>query len=339
VVFVAGALALTRTVGGVRTYAIGGNPTASRFAGINVDRHHLLLFVYLGVSVGLVAMLATARLGSGSPTIGADFEIDVLTAVILGGVAFDGGAGRPVGVFIGVVTISILNSGMIFIGLENFYQQIAKGLVLLLALGADQALASRHRRASTGARAATRRTQSAPSEQSSRLGAGDRPPGEVVLAAEHLRKAYGSVVAVSDVSVEARAGEVLCLVGDNGAGKSTVIKMLSGVLIPDAGTLRLDGKAVRFGGAGEARAAGIETVYQDLALCANLGAAYNLVLGQEPRRWGRLPLGSLAPFDRTRAIQEADRRLRELDADVDDFLRPVEVRRAASGRRHRARGS
>ncbi len=105
-VFVIGALALTRTVGGLRTYAIGGNLTASRLAGINVERHRLMLFVYLGLSVGVVALLATARLGSGSPTIGADFEIDVLTAVILGGVAFDGGAGRPVGVFIGVVKLA-----------------------------------------------------------------------------------------------------------------------------------------------------------------------------------------------------------------------------------------
>ena len=113
---------------------------ASRLVGIRVDRHRLLLFVYLGASVGLVALLATARLGSGSPTIGSQFEIDVLTAVILGGVAFNGGSGRPFGVFVGVVTIGILNSGMIFIGLDDFYQQIAKGVVLLAALAADQAL-------------------------------------------------------------------------------------------------------------------------------------------------------------------------------------------------------
>lgn len=322
--FVLGSLALTRTVGGLRSYAIGGNRLAARFAGIQVDRHRMLLFVYLGVSVGLVALLSTARLGSGSPSTGTDFEIDVLTAVILGGVAFDGGAGRPVGVFVGVVTISILNAGMIFVGLENFYQQIAKGLVLLLALGADQFLGARRPRAPTGARRASTRT--VPLARRTGRPADDRAgTGDVVMAAEHLAKSYGSVVAVSDVSLEARAGEVLCLVGDNGAGKSTAIKMLSGVIAPDRGTVRLDGEDRRFGGPADARAAGIETVYQDLALCPNLGAAYNLVLGREPRRLPGLPLGSLAPLDRHKAVEEAEGRLRELDIDLDDYLRPVDA--------------
>lgn len=324
-VFAAGSLALTRTVGGLRSYAIGGNPVASRFAGINVDRHHLLLFTYLGASVGLVALLATARLGSGTPTTGTDFEIDVLTAVILGGVAFDGGSGRPVGVFVGVTTISILNAGMIFIGLGSFFQQIAKGLVLLLALGADQYLVSKGRTSQTESldghpkKVPITRGRSLQPRQGTAL-----EPGPVVLAAEHLRKSFGSVVAVSEVSLEARAGEVLCLVGDNGAGKSTTIKMLSGVMSPDSGTMSVDSNKVSFGGPADARAAGIETVYQDLALCFNLGAAYNLVLGQEPRRWPRVPMGSLAPLDRGRCIEEAERRLAEIEADIDDKMRPVE---------------
>jgi ribose/xylose/arabinose/galactoside ABC-type transport system permease subunit/ABC-type branched-subunit amino acid transport system ATPase component len=316
--FVVGALALTRTVGGVRSYAVGGSADASRLVGIRVDRHRLLLFTYLGASVGLVALLATARLGSGSPTIGSQFEIDVLTAVILGGVAFNGGSGRPFGVFVGVVTIGILNSGMIFIGLDDFYQQIAKGVVLLAALAADQALVwARQRRP---------RSQLVAANGDNRFDDAIEPPGPidpwapVALECTDLHKTFGTVVAVDSVSLAARRGEVLCLVGDNGAGKSTVIKILSGAVRPDNGVVTLDGRDVTFSGPADARDAGIETVHQDLALCPNLGAAHNLVLGREPRR-GRF--GSLALFDRSAAVNESATRLAQVGVELDDLLRPV----------------
>ena len=113
---------------------------------------------------------------------------------------------------------------------------------------------------------------------------------------------------------------MLCLVGDNGAGKSTVIKMLSGAVRPDRGAVTLDGREVAFSGPADAREAGIETVHQDLALCPNLGAAHNLVLGREPRR-GRL--GSLALFDRSAAVGESATRLARVGVELDDLLRPV----------------
>ncbi len=112
VVFVLGGVLLTRTVAGVRTYAIGGNAAAARLAGVQVERHVTALYVYCGLSMGLVATLTTAQLASGTPQTGVGFELDVLTAVILGGVGFAGGTGRPLGIFIGVVTIGILNSGL-----------------------------------------------------------------------------------------------------------------------------------------------------------------------------------------------------------------------------------
>ena len=85
---------------------------------------------------------------------------------------------------------------------------------------------------------------------------------------------------------------MVCLVGDNGAGKSTLIKLLSGVYRPDEGEIRFDGQPVSFGSPADARSSGIETVYQDLAVCPNLGVAHNLILGDEPRRrmWGFLPV-------------------------------------------------
>lgn len=317
--FAVGAFLLTRTAGGLRSYALGGDAMASRYAGINVERLRLWLFVYVGVSVGLVAALSSARLGAGSPTLGANFEFDVLTAVILGGVGFAGGTGRPVGVLVGAITISIVNAGMVFVGVTNFYQQVAKGAILLLALGADQLLANRKRKgeAATGS---SRRNGARPSERAAmpRKQSSDDLP--VVLSAERLRKSYGSVVAVNDVSFEARAGEVLCLVGDNGAGKSTVIKMLSGVEKPDRGVVRLDGRPVFLTNPADAHGRGIETVHQNLGLCPNLGAAYNLALGREPKRsWLGIPL----TLHRRACIAEARRRLGQLGIQIDDLLRPV----------------
>jgi len=90
----------------------------------------------------------------------------------------------------------------------------------------------------------------------------------VILEMRHISKSFGAVTALVDVSIKLRRGEVLALVGDNGAGKSTLIKILSGFHHPDAGSIVSNGQEVRFATPRDARAHGIETVYQDLALIA-----------------------------------------------------------------------
>jgi len=105
------------------------------------------------------------------------------------------------------------------------------------------------------------------------------------IAADRLVKNYGQVRALRGVSFEAFPGEVTALVGDNGAGKSTLVKCLSGVVQPDAGTIRVDGRGVSLGDPQAASGLGIETVYQDLALAPDLDAASNVFLGRELRRW------------------------------------------------------
>ncbi len=110
-------------------------------------------------------------------------------------------------------------------------------------------------------------------------------PGAVpTLRARQIGKRFGGIVALDDVSIDIVAGEIAGLVGDNGAGKSTLIRILSGVLAADAGTVELDGAPVRFASPAEARAAGIETVYQDLALAGNMPVWANVFLGRELRR-------------------------------------------------------
>ena len=93
---------------------------------------------------------------------------------------------------------------------------------------------------------------------------------EVLLRAEHVNKSFGAVVALDGVTLHLPKGEITGLVGDNGAGKSTLIKIISGALTPDAGSIEFDGRPAHFTSPAEARARGVETVYQDLALVGNI---------------------------------------------------------------------
>jgi fructose transport system ATP-binding protein len=115
-----------------------------------------------------------------------------------------------------------------------------------------------------------------------------KPP---VLSARGLVKTFGRVVGLDGVDLDLYPGEVLAIIGDNGAGKSTLIKCLTGALTPDAGELRLDDQPVSFKRPQDAREAGIETVYQTLAVAPALDIASNLYLAREERRKG--PLGSV----------------------------------------------
>lgn len=107
------------------------------------------------------------------------------------------------------------------------------------------------------------------------------PNAPVILEMQHISKTFGAVTALVDVSVKLRLGEVLALCGDNGAGKSTLIKILSGFHHPDSGTIVYQGKEVHFRSPREARAQGIETVYQDLALINHLSVYHNMFVGRE----------------------------------------------------------
>jgi fructose transport system ATP-binding protein len=152
------------------------------------------------------------------------------------------------------------------------------------------------------------------------------PPVAVNLAMEArgLVKRFGHVTALDHMDFELRSREILAVVGDNGAGKSSLIKALSGALLPDAGEIFLDGKPVRFRTPLDARRAGIETVYQDLAVAPALSIAENLYLGREPRRPG--VLGSVfRMLDKRRMRDESEAYLRELNITVGSVRQPVET--------------
>jgi fructose transport system ATP-binding protein len=132
-----------------------------------------------------------------------------------------------------------------------------------------------------------------------------------ILQAKGLLKRYGTVVAMRGADFELYPGEILGVIGDNGAGKSTLIKALSGAVIPDHGTIELDGREVHFRGPEDARNLGIETVYQNLALSPALTIADNMFLGREWRKPGIL--GSVfRQMDRPRMEKFARDKLSEL---------------------------
>jgi len=103
----------------------------------------------------------------------------------------------------------------------------------------------------------------------------------LVMEARGLVKRYGQVTALDGADFELRAGEILAVIGDNGAGKSSLIKALSGATIPDEGEIKLDGKVIHFKTPADGRRVGIETVYQDLAVAPAMTISENLFLGRE----------------------------------------------------------
>ncbi|MCI9887590.1 sugar ABC transporter ATP-binding protein [Micrococcales bacterium 31B] len=152
---------------------------------------------------------------------------------------------------------------------------------------------------------------------------GHRAPQEVVLEARGLRKTYGHVTALDGADFHLRAGEVLAVVGDNGAGKSTLIKALVGALTPDEGSVVLDGHEVHFKGPQDARALGIEVVYQDLAVVPGLDIASNVFLGREVRKPG-IAGSVFRRLDKRFMLRQASDYMRDLQIGLRDVTVAVE---------------
>ena len=149
------------------------------------------------------------------------------------------------------------------------------------------------------------------------------PETPLVMQAKGLVKRYGQVTALDGADFELRAGEILAVIGDNGAGKSSLIKALSGALIPDQGEIWLDGERIHFRSPIDARRAGIETVYQDLAVAPAMTIAENLFLGRELRRPGLL--GRLGVIDKKRMLQESVARMNDLKVGIRSMTQAVET--------------
>ena len=157
-----------------------------------------------------------------------------------------------------------------------------------------------------------------------RMPRGDGAAEPPVLEARGLVKKYGNVTAINGADFELRDAEVLAVVGDNGAGKSSLIKALAGALVPDAGEILMGGQRMHFRNTRDARAAGIETVYQDLAVIPALDIASNVFLGREIRRRGIM--GSVfRRLDMPRMRQESSTHLSDLKIGIRSVTQAVET--------------
>jgi ribose/xylose/arabinose/galactoside ABC-type transport system permease subunit len=138
IVTIVGAYFLHNTSFGSRVYAMGGNQEAAHLVGINIRRKKVVVFAIGGFASGIASVLLLSRVFNGQVTTGAGIEFDALTAALLGGVSIGGGQGTILGLITGVLIIGVLNNGMQLFGLQDFYQNLVKGALLLAAVGYDE---------------------------------------------------------------------------------------------------------------------------------------------------------------------------------------------------------
>ena len=125
------------TTFGRYVYAVGGNPQAARLSGLPVDRIRVAVFVIAGLLAALSAFILASRLNSGQPNAGLGFELQVIAAVILGGISLTGGVGTLAGALIGILILTVLSNGLVLLNVSSFYHDIARGIVIILAVYLD----------------------------------------------------------------------------------------------------------------------------------------------------------------------------------------------------------
>lgn len=129
---------LNKTDLGRKIYAVGGNEKASFISGINIDKVKISVYVISSLMAVLSGLVLTSRLNSAQPTAGVAYEMDAIAAVVLGGTSMAGGSGSLTGTLIGILILGVLNNGLNLLGVSSFYQQIVKGIVILIAVLIDR---------------------------------------------------------------------------------------------------------------------------------------------------------------------------------------------------------
>ncbi|MDO5047749.1 MAG: ribose ABC transporter permease [Anaerococcus sp.] len=138
IVFIILYIVLRKTAFGRKIYAIGGNEKASFIAGIKTEKVKMAIYTISGLMAAIAGLILTSRLNSAGPQAGVAYEMDAIAAVVLGGTSMTGGKGSLSGTLIGVLILGVLNNGLNLLGVSSFYQQIVKGVVILLAVLIDR---------------------------------------------------------------------------------------------------------------------------------------------------------------------------------------------------------
>jgi simple sugar transport system permease protein len=292
-------LFLLRTRMGNWAFAIGQNPTAAKNLGVPVARTTVTLFALSGFTSGVAGVVVAVQYFSIDANRGVGWELIAIAMTVIGGTLLTGGYGSVLGTVLGAFMYAMVNAGLLLIGLQGYWVNIFLGIVVLVAVLINRVVIDRFvmspSRAELEQPIIVADETGAPGEAGPPYAAtradATRPARvtKPVVALRDVTMSFQSVTALRNISIEAREGKVLALLGDNGAGKSTLIKVLSGVYQPTSGSVEVDGRAVTLRSAHDARAAGISTVFQDLAVCDLMSIARNMVLGNEPlKRFGPL---------------------------------------------------
>ena len=138
IVFIVLYVLLHKTAFGQSVYAIGGNEKAAYISGVKLNKVKIIIYSISGIMASISGLIITSRLSSAQPTAGASYEMDAIAAVVLGGTSLSGGKGRILGTLIGALIIGVLNNGLNIIGVSAFWQQVVKGVVILIAVLIDR---------------------------------------------------------------------------------------------------------------------------------------------------------------------------------------------------------
>lgn len=138
IIFIVLYVLLHKTAFGKSVYAIGGNEKAAYISGVKLNKVKIIIYSISGIMASISGLIITSRLSSAQPTAGASYEMDAIAAVVLGGTSLSGGKGRILGTLIGALIIGVLNNGLNIIGVSAFWQQVVKGVVILIAVLIDR---------------------------------------------------------------------------------------------------------------------------------------------------------------------------------------------------------
>lgn len=136
-VIVFGVILTTKTRFGRYIYAVGGNMESSRWSGIAVEKVKIIVYMIMGILTSIAGLIITTRLGSGQPSAGLNFEMDCITAAVVGGTSMSGGRGKIMGTIVGVLLLTVLTNGMTLVGMNTYWQQVLKGVIIVVSVLAD----------------------------------------------------------------------------------------------------------------------------------------------------------------------------------------------------------